>query len=53
MRCSVGMGQLGTGMARGAYPFTFEAPRSNVSQTQERRQRVQNVTDGMACGVDW
>ena len=39
------MGALGTGMAFGAYPYTTdERVGCNVSQTQEPRQRVQNVT---------
>src|SRR5258706_8656005 len=48
-RCGVGMEDLGTGMALGAYPYTNDARTSNVSQTREHRQRVHNVTGAMAA----
>ena len=31
-------------MAQGAYLYSFESRRTTVSQTQERRQRVQTIS---------
>src|ERR1700722_17020633 len=40
-RCDVGLGELGTGMAFGAYSYGTDALRCTVSQTKECGQRMQ------------
>jgi hypothetical protein len=40
-------------MALGAYSYTIETRKSNVSQTQERRQRVHIVTGAMVAEPGW
>jgi hypothetical protein len=42
-RCGVEMREAGTGMALGAYLYKLIPRRSNVSQTQELRQRMQSA----------
>jgi len=46
------MGALGTGMALDTYPYKSIARRSNVSQTQELRQRMQGAAARYA-GPNW